>query len=176
MVALAGIVVVGLNRGAGFTAAGFVLVLSAALAWACGNIITKKIGKVDMVSLVVWGNFIAWPPVFLVTYVLEGKEQILLSLRNMSDLSILAVFYIVYMSTLLSFSLWCWLLTRYPVAAVVPFTLLVPIVGMASSTLVFAEPWFWWKIVAGVLILCGIVISVFGYRVLQWLKLHRILS
>jgi len=167
LVAVSGIVIVGFNKGSDFSVLGFILVMSGAMAWAAGNIISKKIGKVNMLGLVVWGNFIAWPPVFLLTYYIDGKEEIMLSLKNMSDLSMLAIFYIAYLSTIVAFSLWNWMLTSFPVAAVVPFTLLVPVVGMISSALVFDEPWQLWKIGAGALILCGIAINVFGPRLLQ---------
>lgn len=162
IVAVAGIVLVGLNKGVGFSTLGFILVLCAAVTWAVGNIITKGIGRINMVGLVVWGNLIAWPPMFLLTYFVEGREEVIESIGNMSDLSMIAVLYIAYLSTIVAFSSWCFLLSRYPVTVVVPFTLLVPVVGLVSSALVFDEPWYSWKIVSGALIVAGIAINLLG--------------
>ena len=38
------------------------------------------------------------------------------------------------------FGLWARLLARYPAAAVAPFALLVPVVGMVAGAVVFGEP------------------------------------
>lgn len=173
--ALFGIFIVAFNKGSDFSALGFVMVLGAAISWSAGNIVVKKIGKVNMFALVVWGNFVSWPPVFALTYLVEGKEEIISSVKNMSDLSVLAVMYIVYLSTLVSFSLWCFLLSRYPVSVVVPFTLLVPIVGMFSSAIVFGEPLYSWKLTAGAFIILGICINIFGPTLLRKIT-HRKLS
>ena len=60
-------------------------------------------------------------------------------------------------NTLFGFGAWNWLLARYPAATVSPLSLLIPVVGMASAALAFAEPLPAWKLEAGGLILFGLV-------------------
>ena len=44
----------------------------------------------------------------------------------------LALLYVVVLSTLVGFGAWAWLLGRHPASTVAPFTLLVPVVGIAT--------------------------------------------
>ena len=67
-----------------------------------------------------------------------------------------------YPNTILGFGIWAALVRKYPAAAVAPFPLLVPVVGMASAALVLSEPLQWWKIVAGLLVLAGLALNQFG--------------
>ena len=53
--------------------------------------------------------------------------------------SILALLYVVVLSTLLGFGAWAWLLGRHPASTVAPFTLLVPVVGIAAAWLALNE-------------------------------------
>ena len=50
-----------------------------------------------------------------------------------------AVAYIAWISTLLGFGLWTYLMSRYPVNRVAPFTLLVPVVGLTTGWVAFGE-------------------------------------
>ena len=51
----------------------------------------------------------------------------------------LALLYVVVLSTLLGFGVWAWLLGRHPASTVAPFTLLVPVVGIAAAWLALGE-------------------------------------
>jgi O-acetylserine/cysteine efflux transporter len=166
LISFAGIVVVGLNVGGNYSVSGFFLVIAAAISWGAGNLISKKMGKVNMFSLVVWGSFIAWPPLFLVAMLLEGSDKILYSLHHISFVPLAAIAYIAYLSTLFGFAAWCWLLSRYPVTTIAPFTLLVPIFGMLSSFLVLGESLQLWKILASLLVILGVCVNLLGTKLM----------
>ena len=51
----------------------------------------------------------------------------------------LALLYVVVLSTLFGFGVWAWLLGKHPASTVAPFTLLVPVVGIASAWLLLSE-------------------------------------
>jgi O-acetylserine/cysteine efflux transporter len=58
----------------------------------------------------------------------------------------LAVAYLGWVATLVGYSLWTGLLKRHPANRVAPFSLGVPIVGLAAGMLVLGEgitPWQW---------------------------------
>jgi O-acetylserine/cysteine efflux transporter len=81
-----------------------------------------------------------------------------------------AVGYIAYLSTLLGFAVWSWLLSHYPAATVAPFTLLVPVFGFTSSALALGEPLYPWKLAAAILIIAGLCINLTGARIAMRLR------
>eukprot|EP01035_Chromulina_nebulosa_P048559 gene48559-biopygen33920 len=78
--------------------------------------------------------------------------------------AVIGVAFIVYISTLVAYSLWSWLLSRHPASQIAPFTLLVPIFGLISSALILGEPLPAWKLQAAALVLAGLALNVFGPR------------
>lgn len=164
VIAFSGMALVAWHLEAQTTMLGFSLVVIAALSWGIGNIFIKKIGKVDALALVVWGSLIAAPPLLLASYVIEGPAAIMAALQHISWLSIGAVLFQAYPTTILGFGIWSLLMRKYPAATVAPFTLLVPVVGMVSAAIVLDEPLQWWKIAAGFLVLAGLTLNQFAAR------------
>ncbi|MFM0593821.1 EamA family transporter [Paraburkholderia dilworthii] len=173
LVAAGGLAVIGLQGGHAMTLAGFVLTLCAACSWALGNIVTKKVGKVDLVGLVVWGSLIPPLPFFALSYVFEGPQRIAAALTGISATSIFAIVYLAFIATLIGYGLWSRLLSRYPASQVAPFSLLVPIVGLASASLFLDEHLSAVQVVGALLVMAGLAVNVFGGWVVQRLSLAR---
>jgi len=167
LIAAGGLAVIGLEGGHVMTLAGFVLTLCAAVSWALGNIVTKKIGKVDLVGLVVWASLIPPLPFLVLSYFLEGPQRIAAALTGIGGSSIFAIVYLAFIATLLGYSLWSRLLSRYPASQVAPFSLLVPIVGLASASLFLDEHLSTAQIAGAVLVMAGLAVNVFGGWVVQ---------
>lgn len=163
-VAAAGLLLIGLNSGVGMTFSGFILTIAAASMWAMGNIITKRVGKVDLVSLVVWGSLIPPLPFLAMSLLLEGPQQIGAALENISLSAVLALFYLAFGATLLGYSLWSRLLSRYPAAQVAPFSMLVPIIGLSSSAVLLGEQLSQLQMYGTLLVMAGLAINVFAGR------------
>lgn len=162
--AFSGVILIGLNRGGDVSTVGFLLVLGASLAWAFGNLILKKLGKVEIFSLCVWSSLAAFPVVLFASLLLEGPQTIWQSVIQTSWLNCLSILYLSYLSMLLAYSLWGWLIHQLPLTTVAPFSLLIPIVGILSSVLVLDEALPAWKIIASLLVILGLSISLFGAR------------
>ena len=162
--AFTGIAFVATQRGGDITTAGLAFVLLAALSWGTANLLSKQIGSVNMLALIVWGSFATLPPLLALSLILEGPAQAIAALTNIKWITVAALAYIVYISTWVGFTIWGTLLSRYPTATVTPFALLVPVFGMFSSTLILGEPLQPWKFVAAALVLSGLAINVFGPR------------
>lgn len=160
LISFSGIALIGLNIKGTITFTGLLLVLSAAVFWSFGSLISKQIGRVNMISLVIWGSFIAWPPLLAASWLIEGPDLILSSLQHLSLPSAGAVLYITYLSTIFAYGSWSWLLHYYSLSYMAPFTLLVPIIAMSSSVLVLNEPLQTWKIWGGAFVIGGLIISV----------------
>ncbi|WP_374623727.1 EamA family transporter [Pandoraea sp.] len=167
LIAAAGLAVIGMQGGGAMTPLGFALTLCASLSWATGNIVTKKIGNVDLVGLVVWASLIPPIPFALLSYWFEGPQQIADSLAHLSVTSIFAVAYLAFIATLVGYSLWGRLMTRYPASQVAPFSLLVPIIGLASAALLLGERLSGPQIMGAVLVMSGLVVNVFGAKIRQ---------
>lgn len=170
MIAAAGLLLISSESGRSFTLAGFVLTLCAAAMWGLGNIVTKRVGQVNLVSLVVWGSLIPPLPFLALSLMLEGPEQIETALRNISLNSLLAIAYLAFIATLLGYGLWSRLLSRYPASQVAPFSLLVPVIGLSSAWLLLGEGLSTAQWIGAGVVMLGLLINVFGARLLRQLR------
>ncbi len=164
LVAASGLVLIGLQGGQAVTLAGFALTIAAASMWALGNVVTRKLGKVNLVGLVVWGSLIPPLPFLALSLWLEGPALIIQSLRTLSLDSALVLAYLAFGATLLGYGLWSRLLSRYPASQVAPFSLLVPVVGISSSALLLGERLGNLQVVGAALVMAGLLINVWGGR------------
>lgn len=167
LIAASGLVLIGLQGGQAMTLAGFALTIAAASMWALGNVVTRKLGKVNLVGLVVWGSLIPPLPFLALSLWLEGPELISQSLRSLSLDSLLVLAYLAFGATLLGYGLWSRLLSRYPASQVAPFSLLVPVVGISSSALLLGERLGGLQMVGAALVMAGLLINVWGGRLLD---------
>lgn len=164
-IAAIGLAVIGVQGGHAMTVAGFVLTLLSASMWALGNVAMRRIGKVDPLGLVVWSSLIPPLPFIALSLVFEGPAQIRASLAQLCGASLFAIAYLAFAATLLGYSLWGRLLTRYPVAQVAPFSLLVPIIGLSSSAFWLGEAVTLPQLLGAALVIAGLLVNVFGDRV-----------
>ncbi|MCA0404289.1 MAG: EamA family transporter [Proteobacteria bacterium] len=165
LISFMGIAIVAFHFDADVSLLGFLFILAAAATWGVGNLITKKIKKVNMISLVVWGSFVACFPMFILSMLIEGFDNISHTYNHISWVGIGSLIYIVYGSTWIGYGIWNWLVSKYPVSMVVPFTLLVPIVGMLSSILVLGEPMQSWKVLAAIFVIVGLCLGLLGPKI-----------
>lgn len=165
LIAFCGIGVVAAHVGGDISIQGLMLLIAAAAAWGAGNIVSRIIsnrhGSEDMLGLVCWGSLFAIPPLLAVALLLE-PDAFIRSFTHLNWLSAGSIAYIVYISTLFGFAAWSWLLARYPVATVAPFTLLVPVFGFLGSAVLLGESLEPWKFGAAALVIAGLVINLFG--------------
>ena len=170
-IALAGMGVVAAHVDGAATLIGFLLVIAAGVSWAGANIVTKAlVGKVNPLALVVWGSLIAVPPLLLASLLMEGPAAWADVATHFTWLSAGAVLFQSYPNTIVGFGIWSILMRKYPTATIAPFSLLVPVVGMLSATLVLDEQLQWWKIVAGLLVLTGLALNQFGGRLMLLIR------
>lgn len=158
------------GSGGGLSLFSLLLLFLAATAWGAANILSKRLGRVDLLPLIAWGSLFAWPPLLLASLALEGPQLIWHSLQNMSGLGLGALLYMAYFGTFLAFALWSKLLQLYPANQVTPFTLLVPVLAILLSALALDEPLLPWKLAAAALVLTGVLVALFGGRAVQYFR------
>jgi O-acetylserine/cysteine efflux transporter len=165
LIAMCGMALVAMHLEGKATVAGFVLAVLGSVCWAVANILTKRMGQVNALSLVVWGTLVAAPPLLLASWIVEGGSAWRLAAHNFSGKTLATLLFQAYPSTLLGFGMWSMLMRKYPTATIAPFSLLVPVAGMLSAAIVLGEPLQWWKVVAGMLVLGGLALNQFGGRI-----------
>ena len=149
------------------TAIGLALVIAAAAAWGIANIIMKRAGSVQMLSFVVWASLVPPIPLAILSFLTEDRANLASLGDQISWIGIGSILYLAYPVTLLGFAIWGRLLATLPVGLVAPFTLLVPIVGMATSALVLGEDFGPIKIISAILVMTGLMINVFGGKLMS---------
>ena len=149
---------------------GFMLTLAAALSWACGNIFNKKMSQATrppIISLVVWSALIPVLPFMFASWLIDGPQPMLASLRQIDMLTVLSLLYLAFIATLVGYGIWGSLLGRYETWRVAPLSLLVPVVGMASAALLLGETLSGLQLAGAALIMAGLYINVFGLRLVR---------
>ncbi|QEL54910.1 EamA family transporter [Chromobacterium paludis] len=169
--ALGGLALIGMGKGGDMTVLGFCLTIVAASSWAASNIVVRAIGRaghqVAPLGLVIWSSLVPPLPFLLLSWLLEGGGSVLAALRGFDLQSLFAVVYLAVVATMFGYGLWSRLLTRHAAAKVAPFSLLVPVVGLAASHLLLGESLTPAQLAGSGLLLAGLVVSVFGGRALS---------
>ncbi len=167
LISFIGLGLVASHVGGDVTLIGLILTVLAALSWALGNIFTKKINADSPLALVVWGNLVALPFMAIASLIVDGPSLIVSSLQNISWITIGAILYVVFFATHLAYGLWAFLLSRYSTTLVVPYTLLIPVIGFLSTAFFLGEELSTWKLTASAFILSGLVFNLFEKRILK---------
>jgi len=132
--AVAGIAVIVLHTDGTTTPLGLAMVLAAAFSWACGNLVGKRAGNVNMLAYVVWSSAFAVPPLLVLALLIDGPDRIATALAAADAGTWGAVLWQSFANTLFGYGCWAWLLTRHPAPRIVPMALLVPVFGMGASS------------------------------------------
>lgn len=164
----AGMAVIGSGQNANITASGFWLTLAAAASWGIGNVIMRKatngVSPFSMLSLIVWIGAISILPLALLSLAVEGIGTWQIAFSSISWTTTISIIYIAYLSTLVGYGLWGKLLSKHPATVVSPFALLVPLIGMSSSSLLLKETLSIRQISGASLVMAGLIIHIFGGR------------
>lgn len=174
LVAALGLVLIGSAHGLTMPLAGFVLTVAAAVLWACGNIVTRIVGRfgpMNQLAFVVWAGLVPPIPFFLLSLAVEGPDAIFFALQNLQISTIAAIAYLAWVATLFGYGVWTRLLARYPANRVAPFTLLVPIVGLTTGWWAFGEVLQPIHFAGGALLMLGLLFNLFGAPL--WARWNR---
>ena len=87
-----------------------------------------------------------------------------LSRRTKIALILAAVGLVLIAATLVAYAIWSRLLTTYPTSMVAPFTLLVPVIGVAAAALLLDERFTALRAGGMVLMLCGVAVAIITPR------------
>lgn len=157
---IAGLAVVAVGRSLVAPLLPLLIVLAAALSWAGGNIVARKAKAASGLGLVVWSGAVVPLPLAGLSLLVDGPAAVSDALVQLQPVTMLSALYTAVFGSLVGYGIWNRLLGLYPSSAVVPFTLLVPVVGMTTAWLVLAEVPSAAEVAGGLLLLAGVAIAV----------------
>ncbi|WP_227732118.1 EamA family transporter [Yersinia proxima] len=149
---------------------GLALVLCGAVVWGLVSIIIKKSDTKQVFSFLVWSSLFSPIPLFILSYLFNGPSGFTELAIHFNTTTLFSILFQVYPNTLFAYWVWNSLLTKYPVSVVAPLSLLVPIFGMLGSVMIFNESIPSGKIIAMVFIISGLIIGLYGKRLMGRLK------
>jgi O-acetylserine/cysteine efflux transporter len=130
------------------------MVIVAACIWSVANVQIKMMGEVNGMMLNAWVGVFAAPQLAIASLVLEDGQWAALAAADWR--AAMAVLYQAVVVVIVGYGGWFWLLRRYAVNQVMPFTLLVPVFGVLSGVLVLGETMTLPLIVGGLLTVIGV--------------------
>jgi O-acetylserine/cysteine efflux transporter len=133
-------------------------VVGAAFCWAAANIQVKALGEVDAVQLNGWIAILAAPQLLIASAILEGNSWQQITTAAWQGWA--ALLYQAVIVAIFSYWIWYNMMRRYPVNQVMPFTLLLPMIGFVCGALILGDAITWRMMVGALATVAGVAIIV----------------
>lgn len=165
-IAVAGLAGIALVRAGGGAQAGVLpvlLTLCGGLGWAFGNVCSRQARTTEPLRFMLWMSVVPPLPMLALSLLVDGPAAIGRSLTTLTTgtavWALVGLAFTVLIATVVGSGIWTSLLARHPSSVVAPFSLLVPVVGFASSWLAFDERPAPAELVLGAVIITGVLIA-----------------
>ncbi|WP_169166468.1 EamA family transporter [Cellulomonas taurus] len=165
-IAVAGLAGIALVRAGGGAQAGVLpvlLTLCGGLGWAFGNVCSRQARTTEPLRFMLWMSVVPPLPMLALSLLVDGPAAIGRSLTTLTTgtavWALVGLAFTVLIATVVGSGIWTSLLARHPSSVVAPFSLLVPVVGFASSWLAFDERPAPAELVLGAVIIAGVLIA-----------------
>lgn len=160
----AGLAVVVIAHGVTAPLVPVLVMLAAAMSWAIGNVIARRAGVASGFSLVVWSALVVPLPALGLSLLVDGSDEVGRALTHLSATAIASTAFTAIGASLIGYGIFNSLLARYPASAVVPFVLLVPVVGIATAWIVQDEVPTVLELAGGAVMLVGVAAATVSRR------------
>ena len=135
---------------------GVILTLSGAFTWSLGQVLVKPISEqINGVTLTAWMGVFAGPQLILASQVIEGN--VLENIISADYRAWLIVLYLGVLMNCLGYSLWYYVLGRYPVNKIISTMLLLPVTGVITAIIFLGDRPDIKVYIGGLIILFGVV-------------------
>ena len=153
-----GVMILLINNNGDFKIEAVLIILAAAISWGIANIQLKNLGNVNMVSFLIWISPFAAIVLFIISFILEYDLVLNIDFSNVEIKVILSIFYTAYLSTVIGFTMWQYLLNKYKSVQITPYGLLVPVTGSIFGYIILSEVLEIYQIIAGIVIIIGLMV------------------
>lgn len=158
-----GMVLVGVSRAGVGAVLPFVLTIAGGFCWALGNLSSRRSQADNALRFALWWSVVVPVPLLILSLVVEGPAAIghalATSVRIEAIPAWFGLLYTVVGATVLGYGIWMWLLARHPAGVVAPFSMLVPVVGLAVAALTLGEVPTPFELLGGVAVVAGVWIG-----------------
>ncbi|AMM26908.1 EamA family transporter [Variovorax sp. PAMC 28711] len=158
---------VGGGAAGGTTLLGLLLNLCAAAMWGVSNIITRKAQQshphYDALGFVVWSSLVPILP-FVAMSLLFDPVAVRWQWLHASVGAWLGAAYLGWVATILAYAMWTGLFKRHPANRVAPFSLGVPVVGLAAGMGLLGETITAWQWAGIAFVVAALAAVMFGGR------------
>ncbi|QXJ23546.1 EamA family transporter [Actinomadura graeca] len=164
VVAFTGVALLGVAQaGGGSPVPAFLLCLAGAASWGLSNVAMRRMNMraaarepVDAFGFMVWMSLVPPVPLFALSLIFEGPGAVPDAVEHASLPGIASLAYIAYLSTLVGFGAWGWLMRRYEASTVAMYSLLVPPFGLVSAAVCLGEHVDATRLLGAALIITGV--------------------
>lgn len=135
---------------------GILLTFGAALCWAIGNLLFKRLSGIAVLTLYGWQALVSMPVLFAASLLFEPG-----GVAALPEVPLSAFGWILYSAvaaSLVGHAGMSWLVQRYPVTLITPFTLPTPLLAVLFATLAYGTPVTPMMWLGGALTLAGVAI------------------
>lgn len=159
--AVLGLLVIAIDKGRSAALLPVLLTLLAALGWASGNIFSRLAKAPKPFHLTMWMSLVPVLPLGLLSLLVEGPHRdghaLATAFTRPAMPSVLGLLYVIVFASIAGYGIWNTMLTRHAASEVAPWSMLVPVVGVLSSWAVFGEEPTLVELVAGLLVIGGVL-------------------
>lgn len=163
-VAMVGLLMICGTVGFDFSVGAFAVLMISPVSFAIGNLLLRQAREVPMFDLFAWLCVVPPLPLLALAFAVDGPGATWLSLSQMSATGWISMLFVGAISTCIAYWLWGRLLRDHTAAQVVPFALLVPFVGAASSSVVFGETFGPLRLAGMLTVVGGIAVMLLSKR------------
>jgi O-acetylserine/cysteine efflux transporter len=166
LIAFGGIGLIAADRsGSDVPIGAFLLCVGAAGSWGVGNVVVRVAQAPNALALMVWSALVAPLPLLGLSLAFEGSSEIADGLSHASVRSIGGLLFVVVVASLFGYGSWAWLIKRHAASKVAPFSLLVPVFGIASAWVALGETPTVLEIVGAAVVICGLGLVTAALRI-----------
>lgn len=119
-------------------------------------ILMRNLRGVAPLELQAWIGLSSFTPLFALSYIMEGDQWPLV--LEASWIGWVAVVYSAVISSVFAHAINFFLIQRYPIATVAPYSLLAPVIGVLTSVWLLGDALTWQLVVGGTITLAGVLL------------------
>jgi drug/metabolite transporter (DMT)-like permease len=162
-IAMVGLAAIAVSRAQVAAVLPVLLTVLGALGWAFGNLASRLAAAQNPMHLTLWMTVVPPLPLLAMSLIWEGPSAGWAALRSAATpaglAGVAALGYIVVCGTLVGSAIWVGLMRRYPAGVVAPYSLLVPVVGIALAAALLGERPTAVELVAAAVIVGGVLLG-----------------
>lgn len=132
------------------------LAAASAFVWAAGSLLTRRLPEVPVPVLFAWFGVIGSATLGTISLIFEPAAMA--GIGQLPWQAFGAVAFSALGSSLIGHGGLAWLVQRHPIALVMPYTLIAPVLSVIVAALVFGTPVTGLMIIGGLVVLAGVAI------------------